>query len=389
MKRLFLIALFMLFSLQIASAQETSLVGRLFYLWDGDIYSWLPGETEPIRHTTGRRHDDLAISPDGMMLTYTHTPDSVSDELYDPYYDTKDIWAWDLRMDTLIPIAVHPSDADTPEEWLSRSGATWSPDGTRLAYSEWEFPRLDIMVYDFRDGTTSPFSDKVGFGYADGSEHQDQRVDWGGTISKTVWTYYDDQQGAGYELSLYNDDGGLCAYGLDQSIDPAYGAPPEVRFASWVLMEDTWYIGLEYKDAVPFRLMDYHTGEQFAPESSPRFTVMNPGADAIRAAWSLNAAGDVGWSVEWASGESDFIEGSQLVFSPNADQIAVTRREEDRWTITVMEDGDVIDTFEQPNPEGIYWQSGGIEWAYAVSQYEALVEMTPVEPYLDVVKCFE
>lgn len=366
---------------------EGSLTGRVFYTWRGNIYSWLPTEAEPIQHTTDGYYRDLAISPDSTLLAYTRTPTSVIDQ-YDIYYDTKDLWVLDLRTGEHRQIAVHPADADTPEEWVSRSGATWSPDGTRLAYTEWEFPRIEIRIYTLATGTTEVFSDTVRFGYFDGSEHQAQEVDWGGAISKSVVTYFESGTAGGTELSIYDKAGGVCAYALDERIDPSSGSPPSLRFSVWVLSSDsvtgdTWQIGLDYGFDHPFRLMDYRTGEQVETQSRPAISALLDSRPQVS-----GYTGADGMVVTWGDGTQRAYPRSRIAYAPNGEQIAVGQWDEDRWTVTVVEADQVVGTIRQPNdPSARSWFSGELVWAYPVARLNDPEEIGVVEPYLDHREC--
>ncbi|MBK8023200.1 MAG: PD40 domain-containing protein [Chloroflexi bacterium] len=245
-----------------ATFQVDTLVGRLFYTWGGALYSWLPGEAEPILHRDGGTVRGLAISPDGTKLAYTHRPDRIeaADARGDHIHVT-DLWMMDLQTGESIPVAVHPIEADTPEAWSSRSAPTWSPDGSRLAYTELTTRPRELRVYDLRTGETTIVSNDLNPGWGDGGmEGPPHNVSWGGSISKIVVS-------SGFTLSIFDETGGVCETLLDLNGVPPQDTYPAVHDAEWVWLGDAPYLRLTYQDERPNRLLDAQSGEQFEIEA--------------------------------------------------------------------------------------------------------------------------
>lgn len=378
----------LLLTLPVSAAQENSLVGRLFFLWEGNIYSWLPGETIPTPHTMEGFFADLAISPDGNQLAYTHVSENLgAQQRFNP--DVKDIWLWNLAANTRIPVALQAADADLPIEWIRRSGAVWSPDGSHLAYTERAHDQQVIRLYDVRAGETRVFSEVVSVGFADAGNFQDQSLQWGALISKYAWTYFS-SGGGGTEIWVYADADRPCAYALDESYAPMPRDEPNPVAVSieWAQYLDDWYIGVHYQSGV-YRLTDYQNGDQWEIDALPFLSTIDAPHPVARVRRSIERVLNPPAEVRWGATAPVEIPAARITINQAGEQIAFTQWGETAWTLTIMPGSEVSATLELPLPApSDTVVSGEIEWAYTVPRFDTPLELRSVERYLDLTTCY-
>jgi Tol biopolymer transport system component len=122
------------------TASDDNALGRL-------IYSLEPDGSSRLVADTGRYVDDMALSPDGWQLAYTHAQP-------DGYYEIG-----------LVDLACLSKDApcSTTARFLTQNsvrdqGPVWSPDGTRIAYRQLAGGQMSIMLMTLATGETRPLT---------------------------------------------------------------------------------------------------------------------------------------------------------------------------------------------------------------------------------------
>ncbi len=166
MRKLYFVALALLVMLAVAGAVHAQ-SGALVMLINGDFYAWNEGDSAPRRLTTWGFNFRPDLSPDGSFLAYmSWSPMTVEavrrsggiggGEL------PGDIQMLDLATGRQTTIASQPADASffiegTPDKAVMRSAPVWSPDGRRLAWTEFDYPgelTNRLMLHDLTTGVS-------------------------------------------------------------------------------------------------------------------------------------------------------------------------------------------------------------------------------------------
>jgi hypothetical protein len=133
----------------------------LFMLINDRLWSWTIESDSPQPVTDRGSIFDLSLSPDGTRLAYMGFADLTIDALertggIGGGALPTDIWVLDIAGSDITHVAQQPPDASfftdgVPDKAVSRSNPVWSPDGTRLAWTEQTYPDFvdQLVVYDF------------------------------------------------------------------------------------------------------------------------------------------------------------------------------------------------------------------------------------------------
>lgn len=167
MRKLQLVALALLLLAAGGIVQAQNRAGALVMLINGDFYAWNESDPAPQRLTTWGFNFRPALSPDGNFLAYmSWSPITVEairrtggiggGEL------PGDIKVFDLAAGQESTIAGQPADASffiegTPDKAVMRSTPAWSPDGRRLAWTEFDYPGEALnrlLLHDLTTGET-------------------------------------------------------------------------------------------------------------------------------------------------------------------------------------------------------------------------------------------
>ena len=165
------------------------------YLWvRGDLYRVDPTAltTEPI--TDSGTVSSPALSPTGTRIAYKEAAqvglealDRVEAEGEIAEIDLPaNIAVFDASTGNTVTIAAQPEDASllvegVPDKAIVRSAPAWSPDGTRIAWTEFDFGTdvSRLMIYDLTSGTTSALIPEI---FASITQGRSPEVRWGNHI---------------------------------------------------------------------------------------------------------------------------------------------------------------------------------------------------------------
>ena len=162
-KYLLLICGLLLSLLTITTSYAQSAIDPLFMEFEGSIWQWT--EADGLEEVVALPSPIVSrsIAPNGQYLVYEQYTERVLSECFDdqgnqngecagPSKFPTNIFAIDLQSGETITIADTP--ADMPGN--GRSRPIWSPDGTRLAWTE-GYDVANLNVYDFASGTTNGY----------------------------------------------------------------------------------------------------------------------------------------------------------------------------------------------------------------------------------------
>ncbi|MCA9914789.1 MAG: PD40 domain-containing protein, partial [Anaerolineae bacterium] len=191
----------------IASTNAQSVNDELFAFHEGDLWAWMPGES-PEQLTTWGYNGGPIISPDGSQIAYRSVASEAVAEIEGAGQGIT--YAGDAPSNIYImQVSTRNFERIAAQSAIRvfRSSPVWSPDGTRLAWSEMRgdyLPSADVVIYDTRDGSTRTVA-SIEMGYGDGGLVM-PILQWGdGGIARLLYTF--DRVGEGGQLSpsLYWD----------------------------------------------------------------------------------------------------------------------------------------------------------------------------------------
>ena len=119
------------------------------------------------------------LSPDGTMIAYRSEAVGVREAIDDqivnlPSQIPSNIWLWEVGSEESVLIAGQPEEATISadigfEYMVERSVPVWSPDGTQLAWGEFNLDTwtYQIMVYNLEDETVAVLIEEPPSGFQD------------------------------------------------------------------------------------------------------------------------------------------------------------------------------------------------------------------------------
>lgn len=267
---------------------ENIALGKIIYLqhddtyetawdWYGDFWSYLPGDAEPVRHTTWGHNDLPILSPDGRYVAYLSVSTfyldlmNAGDDLALSGTPKMNVWIWDLTTGEFTRIANQPADADSADDGIHRSRPVWSPDSTKLAWVEFNFssdePSSPLMVYELATGATDVWYEGLSAGFQDAGFYPPNGLRWGTFLS---WHYFtfglgEDGSRGGYIIEFFAPNERVAAHEIQYIDEPG----PTFQNAEWVDYNGQPMIGLQY-DGSGWQILDPATGNKQALENPPQ-----------------------------------------------------------------------------------------------------------------------
>jgi hypothetical protein len=184
---------------------------------NGDLFTWSLANNVPQQITSWGYNGGAVLSPDSSKIAFLSFDGSYADRIANSDWAEPfaNIWV----MDTATREFQWINDQSTATgDGIYRSIPVWSPDGTRLAWTELStYPDTSIQIYDFRTNTITILANNINIGYQDGGEIYLPTLQWGGAgISRTVFNIVgDDFQGV-ETLEIYDTDtGGVFSIDLE------------------------------------------------------------------------------------------------------------------------------------------------------------------------------
>jgi len=194
----------------VSNAQQQAINGMVM-LVDGDLWSFDP-QTGSTQQLTSWGYNGIPVVSPDIAATYIAYR-SVSERHVnsgDIYAGDRpsNIWLLNKQDGSFRRIADHPAYLDT-----IRSTPDWSPDGTRLTWTElditpgeFSLSNARLVTYNINTNQKDIITTDFNIGHQDGGLHM-PRVDWGeGGIIRTLFQYLDGGSGFVQTLELWNPD---------------------------------------------------------------------------------------------------------------------------------------------------------------------------------------
>lgn len=346
MRRLLLVAL--LFTLLLTPAAAQPLDPPIILEADGDLWAWAEGTSAPIQLTDSRFNFNPSVSPDGTTLAYLAYADISVDALereggFGGGELPGDIWIMDIPTGDALPVVGQPENASlavpgVPDAGIARSAPVWSPDATRLAWSELDFGTGDIsvIVYDFASDSTAAIVPALP---PQMSVPVPVALSWGagGILVRSI----EDFSGTEF-LRLYAPDGAeLGAFAVGDASRYVY------TFV-WLQTETGAGIGVLYNDGV-WEVIDPVTGTTTLLDGTPEMVSALSPDTSLRV--SLLAIGELQytWQATYPDGsiahqwDASFFDPATVTIAPSGQALAFN---------PYLRDSMVYD------PDGYVWRDG-------------------------------
>jgi len=364
MKNRHLFFLLILLVLMVGSAQAQSAADEFpMILWiRGDLYSVNAADTPPTQITTNGTISGPQLSPDGKNIVFKEAAQVGLDALNRIQTTGKiadfdlpgDIFLFDISAHVVTPLAGQPPGASLLVDGVAdkatiRSTPVWSPDGSRLAWTEYAYPggKPELVVYNRVGGVETVIAQNLNAPLVQGASPP---LRWGtGGIAVNASTDAASEQ----DFLIYDENGTLLSTPRLASVQD----DPAVDFV-WVESPNGAQLGLIYQSA-GWILIDPKTGVAQAAPELPRLMTSQPNSRALT--FGTDKTEGFYWAVV---GETAAAPGapSQVTLSPSGREIAFTGFPSS-GAVTIWHDGD---TTSIPNTGSNLneLQVGAMLWGY-------------------------
>jgi hypothetical protein len=350
-----IVALFLTMIISTASAQPAEL--PLVVVMKGDLYRWYEGDTSLYQLSNWGYNDEASVSPDGSLVAY-HSYARVTVEAiqrtggFGGGKGPGNIWVIDTATGDGTRLIDQPGDAvflsdNGQDNAIIRSKPFWSPDGTKVGWTEIKYLSQDVVpslwVYDFTTATAQKLTDLPIHQSVNGV-YDGFWTDSGIVLDGVMW---DSETGdMGYRYPVYGEDG--------ERINEIVLENSDIRTPSLVLPVE--YNGRDYL-AVLYRypllperdwvLYDVLTNESLFSPNEPR------GYSALAPEDSVYVVHN--WS---SSNYALFDENDQQIITPNTDDAATV------LNVALSPDGEAVAyyyTDRQASTRGVkVWRDGEV-----------------------------
>ncbi|MBI1256944.1 MAG: hypothetical protein GC204_05695 [Chloroflexi bacterium] len=363
MKNRLLFFLMAILLLAVASAQAQDASEFPMILWiRGDLYSVDAPDAAPTPVTTSGTISGPQLSPDGKNIAFKQAAQVGLDALDRITASGKiadfdlpgNIFLFDIAAKVVTPLVGQPPGASMLVDGVAdkatiRSTPVWSPDGTRLAWTAYDYPdgKPELVIYNRVGGTETVVAQNLNAPLVQGAAPP---LRWGtGGIAINTSVDATSEQ----DFLIYDENGTLLS---TPRLAPVEN-DPAVDFM-WVESPSGGQLGLIFQSA-GWILIDPKTGVAQAAPELPRIMTAAGDSRAVRFGYDKNEG--FFWEVV---GETAAAPGSprQVTLSPSGRKVAFTGFPSS-GAVTIWDNGD---TTSIPNTGSNLneLQVGAMLWGY-------------------------
>jgi len=364
MKNRLLFFLLILLALAVSSVQAQAATEFPIILWiRGDLYSVDAPDTAPTQLTTNGTISGPQLSPDGKNIVFKAAAQVGLDALDRIKSSGKiadfdlpgDIFLFDTSAHVVTPLAGQPPGASLLVDGVAdkatiRSTPVWSPDGTRLAWTDYAYPggKPELVVYNRAGGTETVIAQNLNAPLIQGAAPP---LRWGtGGIAINASTDATSEQ----DFLIYGDDGTLMS---TPRLAPVQN-DPAVDFV-WVESPNGAQLGLIYQSA-GWILIDPKTGVAQAAPALPRLMTAAPNSQALT--FGVDKTEGLYWAVDGGNAAAPGAP-SQVTLSPSGRQIAFMGFPSS-GAVTILKDSGDSSAIPNTGSNLNELQVGAILWGY-------------------------
>jgi hypothetical protein len=224
-------------------------------LINGDLWAWSASAPQFQQITQWGYNERPVISPDGTRVAYNSwaqvTIEAIGRGVPVTGIIPSNTWIWNLASGEALRIADQPENViftaeGSQDNAIMRSTPAWSPDGTRLGWTEIVLPDYtrQLVTYDFESHKASIIVPNLPLPYVDAGNFAIADIQWGGPgIALQNIAFNPAGQTFEQVIWVYDPAGTLISSTLVSSGDQA-----RVVAFVWAAYDDKDYLALLYQD---------------------------------------------------------------------------------------------------------------------------------------------